>query len=183
MIELYAKFKESLRYIEDAAPLILRLLLAYVFYFTAIEKLANIEGTAFWFENLGIPLPTLNAYLSAITETAGFILLFLGLGTRLISIPLIFALLVALFTVHIDNGWLVIGSSGHDPEIAKRVDMAREILKEFGNYDWLTAKGSFVILQNGMENVVTYMGMLLALLVYGPGKISLDALIEKKLKK
>ena len=183
MVELFIKFKQSLRYIEDFAPLILRLLLAYVFYFTALEKLANIEGTAYWFENLGVPLPTLNAYLAALTETAGVILLILGLGTRLISMPLIFVLVIALFTVHIDNGWLVIGSSLNDPEIAKRVNMAREILKEYGNYDWLTAKGSFVILQNGMENVVTYMAMLLTLIVHGPGKISIDALIEKKVKK
>jgi len=183
MIELFKRFKDMLRYFEDVAPLILRLLVAYVFYFTALEKLSGIEGTAYWFENLGIPLPTLNAYLSAATETAGFVLLFLGLGTRLISIPLIFVLLMALFTVHIDNGWLVIGSSGHDPEIAKRGSRAREILKEYGNYDWLTAKGSFVILQNGMENVVTYIAMLLMLIVHGPGRISIDALIEKKFLK
>jgi putative oxidoreductase len=96
---------------------------------------------------------------------------------------LIIVLLMALFTVHLDNGWLVIGSSGHDPEIAKRVTMAREILREYGNYDWLTAKGSFVILQNGMENVVTYIAMLLMLIVHGPGRISIDALIEKKFMK
>ncbi len=183
MIELYAKFKDYLRYIEDVAPLILRLLLAYVFYFTAVEKLSSIEGTAYWFESLGIPLPTLNAYLSTFTEAAGFILLLLGLGTRLISLPLIFVMIVALVTVHLDNGWLVIGSSGNDPEIANRVSMARELLQEYGNYDWLTARGSFVILQNGMENVVTYIGMLLALVIYGPGKISIDAIIEKKFKK
>lgn len=183
MIDLYLKFRNSLRYIEDVAPLLLRLLVAYVLYNTALEKLSSIEGTAYWFENLGIPFPTLNAYMAALTETAGFVLLTLGLGTRLISIPLIFVLLVALFTVHIDNGWLVIGSSGHDPEIASRINMAREILKEYGNYDWLTAKGSFVILQNGIENIVTYISMLLALIVYGPGRISVDAIIEKKFKK
>ena len=183
MSDLYAKFKDSLRYVEDIAPLLLRLLLAYVFYFTALEKLSSIEGTAYWFESLGIPLPTLNAYMSTITETAGFILLFLGLGTRLISIPLIFAMLVALVTVHLDNGWLVIGSSGNDPEIASRVSMAREILKEHGNYEWLTERGPFVILQNGYEFVVTYIAMLFTLVVYGPGRISIDTLIEKKFKK
>lgn len=181
MIALYRKFKDSIAYLEDFAPLILRLLLAYIFYFTAMEKLGSIEGTAQWFEYLGIPLPTLNAYMAALTETLGFVLLAIGLGTRIISIPLIIVMLVALVTVHLDNGWLVIGSSGNDPEIAQRVSMAKNILIEHGNWDWLSAKGGFVILQNGMENVVTYMGMLLALVVYGPGKYSVDAIIESKM--
>ncbi len=183
MLELYQKFKNSLRYIEDFAPLILRLLLAYVFYHTALEKLTSIESTAQWFEYLGIPLPTLNAYMAALTETLGFVLLAIGLGTRIISIPLVIVMLVALFTVHLEHGWLVIGSSGNDPEIAQRVAMAKQILQEYGNWDWLSGKGTFVILQNGIENVVTYAAMLLTLVVYGPGKYSIDAIIEAKMSK
>jgi uncharacterized membrane protein YphA (DoxX/SURF4 family) len=149
-----------------------------------MEKFNNFEGTVYWFEHsLNIPFPTINAFWATSTEIAGFILLFLGLGTRLISIPLLIVMIVAMFTVHIDNGWLIIGSSGADAEIASRVKMAREILSEYGNTDWLTAKGSFVILQNGIENVVTYMAMLLTLLSFGPGRISVDAIVESKVKK
>ena len=54
-----------------------------------------------------------------------------------------------------------------------------EILKENGDYAWLTAKGSFVILQNGAEFVVTYIVLLLSLISFGPGKISLDHFILK----
>ena len=61
--------------------------------------------------------------------------------------------------------------------------MAREILQENGNYSWLTEKGSFVVLQNGAEFVVTYIVMLLTLISFGPGRISLDFLLEKKMKK
>jgi len=183
MVEMFDKFKNGVGKVEDLAPLVFRLLLAYVFYGTAIEKLGSIEGTAYWFESLGIPFHTLNAYMAAITETAGFVLLFLGLGTRFISIGLIFVMIVALLTVHIDNGWLVIGSSLNDPEVASRVGKAKEILKEFANYDWITAKGSLVVLQNGMEFVVTYIAMLLSLIFTGPGKISVDAIIESKMKK
>jgi uncharacterized membrane protein YphA (DoxX/SURF4 family) len=183
MTEVFQKFKNSLRHIEDFAPLALRLLLAYVFYQTGIEKLSSIDGTAYWFESLGIPFPTLNAYMAMLTEVTGVLLLTIGLGTRIISIPLLVVLLVAMLTVHLDNGWLVIGSSLNDPEIANRVSRAKDILKEYGNWDWLSAKGTFVILQNGFENVVTYMAMLLTLLVYGPGKFSVDALIEAKIKK
>jgi uncharacterized membrane protein YphA (DoxX/SURF4 family) len=182
MLKIYNSFKEKVQLLQDVPPLVLRLLLAVVFYGPAMTKLGNIDGIIMWFDSLGIPFPTLNAYLATATETAGFVLLAVGLGTRLISIPLIITMLVAFFTVHIDNGWSVIGQSSM-PEIASRMDMAREILKEYGNYEWLTEKGSFVILQNGIENVVTYMAMLLTLLVFGPGRISLDALIEKRLKK
>jgi putative oxidoreductase len=184
MVELYNKFRNSLSVLEDIVPLLFRFLLGYVFYVTGMMKLNGFEGTVYWFEHiLNIPFPTLNAFMATATEVAGFILLILGLGTRLISIPLFFVMIVAMVTVHIDNGWLIIGSSDANPEIASRLSAAKDILKEYGNYEWLTEKGSFVILQNGIENVITYMAMLLALIAWGPGKISLDAFIESKMKK
>lgn len=182
MLNLLNIFREKVRLFQDIPLLGLRLLLVFVFIGPATMKLGHIDGTAMWFDSLGIPFPYLNAYLSAVTESAGFVLLFFGLGTRIISIPLIITLLVAFFTVHIDNGWSVIGQSSV-PEIAERLNMGREILQEYGNYDWLTEKGKFVILQNGAENVVTYMVMLLTLIVYGPGRLSFDYLIEMKFGK
>jgi len=180
MIGLFQKFKNNLQFTEDIALVMLRVLLAYVFYQTGIEKVHSIDGTIYWFEGLGIPFPAFNAYFSMLTEIFGVVLLFTGLGTRIISLPLIIVLLVALFTVHIDHGWLVIGSSLNDPEVASRVARAKAILKEYGNWDWLSAKGTFVVLQNGMENVVTYISMLLVLLARGPGKYSIDVLIEAR---
>ena len=41
------------------------------------------------------------------------------------------------------------------------------ILRKHGNYSWLTEKGNFVILNNGIEFAATYLIMLLSLLVYG----------------
>ncbi len=58
-------------------------------------------------------MPVLNAYLSASTEAAGVVLLFLGLGTRLISIPLMVVMLVAIGTVHWANGFEA-GSNGFE---------------------------------------------------------------------
>jgi putative oxidoreductase len=54
---------------------------------------------------MGIPFPAVNTYLSATTDAVGSVLLVLGLGTRLISIPLMVVMLVAIFTVHIGNGF------------------------------------------------------------------------------
>lgn len=93
---------ETLR---DLPPLFFRLVLAYGFWVTSVKKLTHIDDIAAWFATMHYPFPTLNAYLAGITEFSGFILLALGLATRLISIPLMFVMLVAIFTVHIGQGF------------------------------------------------------------------------------
>ena len=65
----------------------------------------------------------------------------------------------------------------------ERLDMARRLLREHGNYDWLTESGNFVISNNGMEWAVTYFVMILALFFSGAGKASLDHLIAARLRK
>jgi putative oxidoreductase len=76
-------------------------------------KWGNISGIAEWFGSMGIPLPMLNAYMAATTEMAAVILLPLGLATRLISIPLIITMIVAIVTVHLGNGFEA-GSNGFE---------------------------------------------------------------------
>ena len=51
-----------------------------------------------------------------------------------------------------------------------RLDAAKDILREFGNYGWLTEQGNFVILNNGIEFGVTYLVMLFALFFTGGGR-------------
>ncbi len=182
MIELYNRFLNAAKMLEDIPLLMFRLILAYVFMQTGLLKLHDIGAIAMWFDSMGIPLPTLNAYMATATEVAGFILLFLGLGTRIISIPLIVVMIVAILTVHMDHGWLAIASDSV-PAVAERLEAARSILQEYGNYEWLTGAGSFVILNNGMEFEVMYIGMLLALVSFGPGRISADYLVERMMKK
>ncbi|WP_319480327.1 DoxX family protein [uncultured Draconibacterium sp.] len=99
------KLREILKKLDNVILLLIRLILAYGFYSPAKMKLKDINSIASWFESMNYPLPTLSAYLATITETAGVILLLIGLGTRLISIPLIFVMMVAIFTVHFSNGF------------------------------------------------------------------------------
>ncbi|MBA3665414.1 MAG: DoxX family protein [Bacteroidetes bacterium] len=98
---------------QDLALLFLRLILAYGFWEPAKKKWADINAIAEWFGSLGISAPKLNAYLAASTEMAGVFLLTLGLGTRLISIPLIITMLVAIKTVHLANGFAA-GENGYE---------------------------------------------------------------------
>jgi len=130
-----------LKKLKDLPPLLFRIVLAYGFYGPAMMKLKNFNGIVEWFSGMGMPLPKLNAFLATGTETAGFVLIFLGLATRLISIPLMVVMIVAIITVHLGNGF------------------------EAGN--------------NGFEIPIYYLLMLFSLLITGPGKISLDALITK----
>ena len=94
-----------LRKFSDLPLLFMRLVLAYGFWGTGMMKWKNIDGVAEWFGSLGIPFPTLNAYLAATTEVIGVFFLLFGLFIRIISLPLMFVMLVAIFTVHLHNGF------------------------------------------------------------------------------
>ncbi|HRH10281.1 MAG TPA: DoxX family protein [Bacteroidia bacterium] len=92
---------------KSASPslLLIRLILAYGFWEPAKTKWTDINSVAEWFESIGIFAPKLNAYLSASTEMAGVFLLLFGLGTRIIALPLIIVMLVAIKTVHWQYGF------------------------------------------------------------------------------
>ncbi len=143
MKALYESLIKKVEMLGDLPPLFFRLILAYGFYGPAMQKVANIDGIAEWFASMGMPFPTLNAYMATGTEISGFILLFLGLATRIISIPLIIVMIVAIVTVHLGNGF------------------------EAGS--------------NGFEIPLYYILMLLSLVITGPGRISLDNLLKRKL--
>lgn len=95
----------ALEKLQSVSLLFLRLILAYGFYEPAKMKWSDIDSVAEWFGSMGIPLPTLNAYMAASTEALGVLLLTIGFATRLISIPLIVVMIVAILTVHLGNGF------------------------------------------------------------------------------
>lgn len=144
MIALYEKTAKQLNKLQDLPLLFFRLILAYGFYNPAMKKWSDIGAITQWFDSMGMPLPGLNAYLAASTEALGVVLLALGLGTRIISIPLMVTMLVAIFTVHIGNGFAA------------------------GN--------------NGFEIPLYYLIMLVALLIFGSGKISIDHFLSQNRK-
>ncbi|GIT98831.1 DoxX family protein [Sulfurovum sp. TSL1] len=102
---IYPNARNILSRGRDIALLLARLTIAYGFYNPAMQKWSDISSVGEWFGTLGIPLPALNAYLAASTELLGVVLLTLGLFTRLISLPLIVMMVVAIVTVHIGHGF------------------------------------------------------------------------------
>ena len=197
MLNLLNRFQDGLdatRRLDFLAPLLLRLYLVPIFWMAGTHKLADMESTIAWFGNpdwgLGLPFPALLAWLAALTEAGGAVLLLLGLAVRWISIPLMVTMLVAIFAVHWEFGWQAIA----DPSApfanervlaaAEKLERARAILQEHGNYAWLTASGPFVVLNNGIEFAVTYLLMLLALFFSGAGRwLSLDHWLAKALRR
>lgn len=191
MQKLYAKFTQGIAQLDGVAALALRLYLAPVLMQAGYNKLSHFSDTAAWFGNaewgLGLPMPEVMVALAAGSEFVGGILLILGLATRLISIPLMVTMAVAAFSVHWQNGWLAIADSSSwlaNEQVmasAEKLAAAKSLLQEYGNYDWLTSSGNFVILNNGIEFAVTYLLMLFALLIIGGGRYtSLDYWIARK---
>ena len=197
MIALARRLQAALdqtRRLDFLAPLLLRLYLAPIFWMAGTQKFANFSDTVAWFGNpdwgLGLPFPEVLAFLAATSETAGAVLLVLGLGVRWISLPLMITMLVAALSVHWQNGWLAI-AEGTDSLFAtertigamERLSRAKEILQQYGNYDWLTEHGNFVVLNNGIEFAATYFIMLLTLFFIGGGRyLSLDYWIARSLR-
>lgn len=190
LVELYYLIHNNifgrLKYLDGLALLALRLYLVPIFWMAGTNKLNGIDGVIDWFGNaewgLDLPFPTLMAYLATYTEVIGAVLLLLGLATRWIAVPLMVTMAVAIVAVHGENGWAAIADSTSD-DVAVRLDRARTILQEHSNYSWLTEKGSFVILNNGIEFAVTYFVMLLTLFFNGGGRyFSLDHWLSRAFK-
>ena len=197
MTNLLRKLQDLLnvtRMADFIAPLALRLYLAPIFWMAGTQKLASMDSTIEWFGNadwgLGLPFPALLAWMATLTEAGGAVLLVLGLGVRWISVPLMVTMVVAMITVHWQNGWLAIAegsqslfSSDRTVAAIERLDRAKEMLQTHGNYDWLTEHGSIVMLNNGIEFAATYLIMLLVLFFYGAGKyVSVDHWVASWLK-
>ncbi|MEA3370369.1 MAG: DoxX family protein [Campylobacterota bacterium] len=102
---IYMEFSRLSEYGQSLALLLARFTIAYGFYEPAMMKWKDISSVAEWFGSMGIPFPTLNAYMAATAEILGVVLLTLGLLTRAISIPLIVVMIVAIVTVHLPNGF------------------------------------------------------------------------------
>ena len=125
------------------APLLIRVTVASIFIPTGWAKLNTLPQVTEYFAGLGIPLPGLNAAVVASTEFAGGILLLMGLGSRLVALPLAVTMVVAIITAKRDEiaGW-------------------RSVL---GFEEW------------------SYLVMFLVIALAGPGPLSLDAVIAKRL--
>lgn len=172
---------DKLRALDFLAPLLLRIFLAPIMIYAGLNKLGDIENTALWFEHsLNLPFPTLMVILAGGAELLGGLALLIGFAVRWFAIPLMITMVVAAVTAHWDNGWHQFHEAKQPvpwewkmdliEEGDKRKGIVKNLLKEHGNYKYLTETGSITILKNGIEVATTYFIMLLALFFMGAGK-------------
>ena len=191
MIKIYQQFVARLQLANGIPLFLLRLYLAPVMIQAGWNKESSFDSIVDWFGNedygLGLPIPFVMAFLATAAELVGGVLLLFGALTRLVSIPLMITMVVAMVSVHADNGWLAIADASSwlaDGTIVlnesvmaapEKLSAAKSLLQNHGHYEWLTSSGNFVVLNNGIEFAATYFVMLLVLFVYGGGRfLSVD---------
>src|ERR1700722_11657283 len=91
----YNLFVRALSSLQSPFLLAVRLYWGWQFMQAGWGKLHDIGKVVSFFTNLGIPAPALNAYFVSGLEFAGGFFLILGLGSRLIALPLAIDMMVA----------------------------------------------------------------------------------------
>jgi len=199
MTHIYQQIVARLQVADGIPLLLLRLYLAPVMIQAGWNKASSFDSIVDWFGNddygLGLPMPLVMAFLATAAELVGGVLLLLGALTRLVSIPLMVTMIVAMVSVHAENGWLAIADASSwlaDGTILlnenimaapEKLAAAKSLLQEHGHYDWLTSSGNFVVLNNGIEFAATYFIMLLVLFIYGGGRFfSVDFYVNKAMR-
>jgi putative oxidoreductase len=107
MKDFLAEYRVLLTYPQNIIILLARFAVAYGFALPALMKIQNLESTTIWFDSIGIPFASFAAYMVSAVETAGIVLLILGLFTRYISVLLAFVMIGAMLFVHMEHGYAV----------------------------------------------------------------------------
>jgi putative oxidoreductase len=194
----YQQWRDAILRFDGIPALLLRLYLAPVMMQAGWNKYQHFSDTVEWFGNtewgLGLPFPAVFTTLAILAELLGAILLLAGAMTRLVTLPLMMTMLVAITTVHWPYGWLAIAdasswladgtifSNASVQAAPEKLAAANAILQQHGNYEWLTSSGKLVILNNGIEFAATYFLLLLALFFIGGGRyVSVDDWLKRRL--
>jgi putative oxidoreductase len=143
--DLFVRASSSL---QSPFLLAVRLYWGWQFMQAGWGKLNDIGKVVNFFTSLGIPAPALNAYFVSGLEFAGGLLLLLGLGSRLIALPLTVDMIVAYITADREALFSIIS-----------------------NPDKFSAAAPY-----------TFLVASLLVLIFGPGKLSLDTLLAKRVR-
>ena len=146
IVNLYRLLIRVANSLQSPFLLAIRLYWGWQFAQTGWGKLGDINKVTNFFTTLGIPAPALNAWFVSGLELFGGILLILGLGSRLIALPLVIDMVVAYITA--------------DREA---------LVKFFSDPDKFYAAAPF-----------TFLFASLIVLIFGPGRFSLDAMLTSK---
>lgn len=134
----------------------LRLIVGFGFVEHGYAKLARgADGFIAILHAMGLPFAELLGWATILVEIVGGLLILAGALLPVASVPMIVVLLVAIFTVHLPNGFSSIKLMSYDAAGA-----------HFG--------------QPGYETDLLYVAGLLALCIGGAGPFSLDGYLSKR---
>jgi putative oxidoreductase len=131
----------------------LRLFLGIAFLYHGLPKLFTVSGhqmIAGFLQSLGMPAPALLAWIVGLVEVLGAVALLAGVAVTFAAAVMVIEMLVALFTVHLPHGFAFVQVIGQG------------------------ASGPIYGLPGGEVNLL-YIAALLALLIGGPGPLSVEA--------
>lgn len=75
-----------------------RVLLSFMFIMSGLQKFGDIAGTAGYIGSVGLPAPTLGAWIAAIVETLAGLALLVGFQTRISALAIAaFCVVTAVF--------------------------------------------------------------------------------------
>jgi len=141
------------------APLFLRLAIGMGFIVHGWAKLSRgPAGFGKLLAQTGVPFPHLTAWIASLVELFGGLAMLLGLFVSITAVPLIFTMLVAMFTIQINYGFSSVKTIG------------------------LTPQGP-VFGPPGYEINLLYIAGLVSLMITGAGAFSMDGWIVKSIYK
>jgi putative oxidoreductase len=134
----------------------LRLIVGFGFMEHGYAKLARgPDSFAIILHALGVPAPAVLAWVTILVELLGGLAVLVGAFIPLVSVPMVVVLLVAIFTVHLPNGFSSI------------------------KLESVTAKGAHFG-QPGYETDLLYLAGLAALVLGGSGPFALDRALARR---
>jgi putative oxidoreductase len=138
------------------SPIVLRLIVGLGFMEHGCAKLGRgVESFATILQGIGVPAPHPMAWATILIEILGGLAILTGSFVTLASIPMAVVLLVAMFTVHLPNGFSSIKLLAVTPAGA-----------QFG--------------QPGYETDLLYLACLVTLVLGGPGPLATDNALRKR---
>ncbi len=96
--KLYTVYVRCANSLQSLFLLAIRLYWGWQFFQTGWGKFHRLPQVVQFFTSLGIPMPAFNAYFVSGLEVVGGILLAIGLGGRIIALPLAFDMVIAYVT-------------------------------------------------------------------------------------
>jgi putative oxidoreductase len=138
------------------APIPVRLIVGYGFMEHGYAKMARgADSFAAILHALGVPAPHLMAWVSILTELLGGLAVLVGAFVTLASVPMAILLLMAVFTVHLPNGFSSI-----------KLIAVTAAGPQFGPV--------------GYEVNLLYLACLAALVLGGSGPFAVDSFLQRK---